>query len=319
MSTMNTIVTESPEEAAEFIRSGRVAAFPTETVYGLGADVFHPEAVDQIFEAKGRPADNPLIVHVSSNAQVELVSADIRPYAVTLMQHFFPGPLTLVLEKAARIPPRVTAGLDTVGVRMPRHQVALAFLRACETVVAAPSANRSGRPSPTSWQAVLEDLDGRIPCLLKGGRSDMGLESTVVDCTGHVPIVLRRGAVTCEELRTVIHDLQTLDEADNRSARSPGLRHRHYAPRGKVMMVKNPPTDPPRHSGYIGLAAPRDEGAFVLHRVCRDLRAYAYELFDFFRACDASGIQTIYCQLPPDTGLGAAIADRLRRASESHG
>lgn len=314
---MKTIVTESPEEAAEFIRGGDVAAFPTETVYGLGADVFRPDAVRKIFSAKGRPSDNPLIVHVSNADQVVLVAREVPSYAALLMDRFFPGPLTLVLEKAEPVPSIVTAGLGTVGVRMPRHDLALAFLRSCNTVVAAPSANRSGRPSPTSWQAVLEDLDGRIPCLLKAGRSDLGLESTVVDCTGDDPIILRRGAVTLEELQAVVPHIRPVDSADDRTLRSPGLRHRHYAPNARVQLVEGAPANPPADSGYIGLTASPDVGGFVLHRVCRDLREYAYELFDFFRACDASGIDTIFCELPPDTGLGAALIDRLRRASES--
>ena len=316
MSTMKTIVTESPDEAAEFIRKGMITAFPTETVYGLGADIFCTEAVDQIFEAKGRPSDNPLIVHISSPEQVEHVSSDVRSYARLLIERLFPGPLTLVLKKDPRVPSIVTAGLDTVGVRMPRHDLALEFLRSCGTVVAAPSANRSGRPSPTSWQSVLEDLDGRIPCLLKGGRSDIGLESTVVDCTGSAPVVLRRGAVSLKELKTVTPDIQLIGEGDDRVSRSPGLRHRHYAPNAEVRLVGNPPIDPPPHSAYIGLITPENEGAFVLQRVCSSLEAYAYHLFEFFRACDASGVDVIYCQMPQETGIGAAVADRLRRASE---
>ncbi len=314
---MNTIVTESPEKAAGFVRAGSVAAFPTETVYGLGADAFRPDAVQKIFEAKGRPSDNPLIVHLADRVQLDLVTSKIRPYASLLVSRFFPGPLTLVVEKSVQVPEVVTAGLDTVGIRMPNHAKALAFLRACNTAVVAPSANRSGRPSPTTWQAVLEDLDGRIPCILMNGRTDIGLESTVVDCTGPVPIVLRSGAVTLEQIRAVVPDVRPLRSGEDEIARSPGLRHRHYAPSADVVLVHTPPLEPPPHSAYIGLTAPVTHGAFERLRVCRDLQEYAFELFDFFRACEAAGLGTIYCEMPPESGIGVALADRLRRAADS--
>lgn len=316
---MKTIVTESPEKAAEFIRAGSVAAFPTETVYGLGADAFRPEAVRKIFRAKGRPSDNPLIVHISRPEQVERIAAEVRDYAAALIEHFFPGPLTIVVEKAASVPDVVTAGLNTVGIRMPRHELALAFLHSCDSAVAAPSANRSGRPSPTSWRAVLQDLEGAIPCILKGGRTDVGLESTVIDCTGSVPLVLRRGAVTLEELQSIVPDVRPVEPKDARATRSPGLRHRHYAPAADVVLVSSPPKDPPSHAAYIGISAPANSSAFVMQCIPRNLHEYAYELFNFFRACDDSGVHTIYCEMPPESGLGAALADRLRRAAESQG
>ena len=164
---MTTHLTESPEDAAAYIRRGQTVAFPTETVYGLGADAFNGDAVQQIFAAKGRPSDNPLIVHIADRAQVDRLAASVPGPARALMDRFFPGPLTLILPRCPDVPSVVTAGLDTVGVRMPDHPVAQRFLAACGTPVAAPSANRSGRPSPTTWQAVRDDLDGRIPCILK--------------------------------------------------------------------------------------------------------------------------------------------------------
>lgn len=314
-SAMETIITASPAEAAAFIRAGELAAFPTETVYGLGADALRPDAVQKIFDAKGRPSDNPLIVHISDLAQVDLVASEVAPYAALLISRFVPGPMTLVLRKSPRVPALVTAGLDTVGIRMPAHETALAFLRACDTVVAAPSANRSGRPSPTTWRAVLADLGGVIPCILKDERADIGLESTVVDCTGAAPLVLRSGAIGIDEIREVVPEA-SYPRYPLHEARSPGMRHRHYAPRARVVLVDSPPEEPAGGSGFIGLTQPANPGAFEQLRVCGNLKEYAFELFDFFRVCDSEGLRAIYCEVPPETGIGAAVADRLRRAAD---
>ena len=200
---MQTLLTTSPRSAAEFIRRGETVAFPTETVYGLGANALDETAVAKIFAAKGRPADNPLIIHLAEAEQMHTVAREINAAAHNFIEHFFPGALTLVVPKTERVPPNVTAGLATVGVRVPAHELAREFLRACAVPVAAPSANLSGRPSPTTWEAVREDLDGRIACILQGAQTEVGLESTVVDCTGDVPLVLRAGAVTLEQLRAV--------------------------------------------------------------------------------------------------------------------
>ncbi len=312
---MKTTLTTSPQVAAAFIRAGELAAFPTETVYGLGADVFRPNAVEKIYEAKGRPVDNPLIVHVSEMDQVDAVAVDVPSYARRLIDRLFPGPLTLVLRKSPSIPSIVTSGLDTVAVRMPDHAVARSFLAACGTAVAAPSANRSGRPSPTTWQAVFDDLDGHISCILKGERAAFGLESTVVDCTEESPIVLRSGAVSVERIRNVVASVRAASRADEEAGRSPGLRHRHYAPLARVRPVQSAPRDPEARSAYIGTTAPRHPHPYERILVCSDTREYAYELFDFFRACDAAGIRTIYCELPAPGGLGTALVDRLLRAS----
>ena len=243
---MQTLLTHSAQAAAEFIRRGETVAFPTETVYGLGANALDETAVAKIFAAKGRPADNPLIVHLADTVQIENVVREVNAAAKLFIENFFPGALTLVLPKAERVPEIVTAGLQTVGVRVPAHDLAREFLRACALPIAAPSANLSGRPSPTTWQAVKEDLDGRIACILQGEQTQVGLESTVVDCTGEVPIVLRAGAVTLEQLRGVVATTRLLhkgaasrgnalpgddpDTFENFAKRSPGLRHQHYAP-----------------------------------------------------------------------------------------
>ena len=322
---MKTIVTDSPEEAASFIRSGETAAFPTETVYGLGADAFNATAVRKIFEAKGRPADNPLIAHIADIREVDRVADFSSKTARRLAERFFPGPLTLVLPKRTEVPPVVTAGLDTIAVRVPEHEAAQAFLRACACTVAAPSANRSGRPSPTTWQAVLEDFDGRIPCVLRGEPSVVGLESTVIDCTTDIPRVLRAGGVTLEALREVVPDMQGPQDTTGGVPRSPGIRHRHYAPAARVVLVdKVALYRPPQEiAGYIGMEAPgedaQNDSRWVLaprgtgyhtRSVCTS------RLFDFMRRCDAAGVETIYCQTVDPTGIGAAIMDRLQRAAK---
>ncbi|MEX2400813.1 MAG: L-threonylcarbamoyladenylate synthase [Rhodothermales bacterium] len=314
---MKTIVTDSPADAAAFLRAGEVVAFPTETVYGLGADAVNPLAVEKIFTAKGRPSDNPLIVHVATHAQIHDVASFVPASARKLIDAFFPGPLTLVLPKSERIPDVVTAGLSTVGVRMPRHPICHEFLEACGRPVAAPSANRSGRPSSTTHEAVLQDLDGRIRCVLRGGRSPVGLESTVVDCTSDPVVVLRTGAVSAADLAEVV-SLSHLRTSDNAVlARSPGTRHRHYAPRGRVVLVDAPPTKFAGPAAYIGLDAPSNAGTFRIAEIAPSLEAYAHEIFDFMRRCDEIGVEVIYCQRVAPQGLGAAIMDRIRRAADA--
>ncbi len=310
---MNTVVTEDVEIAAALIRDGGIVAFPTETVYGLGANVFDAVAIGQIFEAKRRPADNPLIAHVASVGQISELATEITGSAERFIAAFFPGPLTVVLRKAENVPSIATAGLATIGVRMPRGELAHRFLIACGVPVVAPSANLSGRPSPTTWQAVLEDLDGRIDCILKGEATEIGLESTVVDCTGDVRVLLRQGAVSLEELRAVVPETRIADGDDLTSLRSPGLRHRHYTPRAKVVIVGSANVASTEGAAFIGLNAPKGHFAFV--KQCNSAHEYAHVLFEFFRECDRRDIRTIYCETVPETGIGAALMDRLRRAS----
>jgi L-threonylcarbamoyladenylate synthase len=311
---VETELTRSTARAAAIIRAGGIVAFPTETVYGLGADVFNAAAVARIFEAKRRPPDNPLIAHIAEMEQVELLAAEIPAGARSLMEAFFPGPLTLVLKKEPTVPKIATAGLDTIGVRMPRNAMAREFLAACGTPVAAPSANLSGRPSPTTWQAVLEDLSGRIDCVLQGEATEIGLESTVVDCTSDLPVILRAGAVSLEQLRAVVPAIDVSREADESTPRSPGLKHRHYAPSAQVVLVETPEgAVSDGDTAYIGLGVPEREFGLIL--VCRSSEEYAQTVFEFFRECDRRGIGTIYCQAVPEKGIGVALMDRLRRAS----
>lgn len=312
-----TTLTRSPIDAAEFLRDGELVAFPTETVYGLGADALQVRAVEKIFEAKGRPSDNPLIVHVAEPAQAARLSVDIPSVARRMMDAFWPGPLTVILPKADAVPEIVTAGLSTVGVRCPKHPVAQPFLAACDTPVAAPSANRSGRPSPTTWEAVREDLDGRIACILQGGRTNAGVESTVVDCTSTPPTVLRPGAISVEVLREVVGPVRTeADEEEQTTVRSPGTRHRHYAPRATVVLVEGPSeATPGAKAAYIGLERPETAESFGLVQTVDSLEAYARELFHFFRECDGQGLAVIHAQVVSEEGLGRALNDRLRRAA----
>jgi L-threonylcarbamoyladenylate synthase len=310
---MQTRYTTSPAVAAKYVKAGGLAAFPTETVYGLGARAFDARAVRSIFRAKGRPSDNPLIVHIGDRADLPRVARKTTAIARKLMDAFWPGPLTLILPKHPALPRETTAGLDTVGVRMPAHRAAREFLRQVGEPVAAPSANRSGRPSPTTWQAVRQDLDGRIPCVLKGGRAEAGLESTVVDCTGRVPIVLRAGAISLEQLRRVAPTARDATDRERATGRSPGLKYRHYAPHAQVRIARRPPSRLTQDDAWIGLrSAPA--GA-RLTKMCKDARQYARELFHFFRRCERAGVKTIYCGAVPETGIGRALMDRLRRAA----
>ena len=236
-------------QAAEWIRAGEVVGFPTETVYGLGADALNPQAVRKIFAAKGRPADNPLIVHIAELSQIRpLISGEISDRAAALAHAFWPGPLTMIFPKSDRIPQEVSAGLDTVGIRFPANEDARRLIQACGCPIAAPSANRSGRPSPTTAAHVLEDMDGRIPMILDGGPCQVGLESTVLDVTGEIPRVLRPGGVTPEMIAQVAGSCR-VDESvmrplkEGEKPRSPGMKYRHYAPKGSLTIFEGAPED----------------------------------------------------------------------------
>ncbi|MEJ7624711.1 MAG: L-threonylcarbamoyladenylate synthase [Pyrinomonadaceae bacterium] len=317
MSVRNhTLYTSDPAEAATVIRRSGTVAFPTETVYGLGTNAFDAVAVAKIFAAKRRPADNPLIAHIAHLDQIEQLTSEVGISARRLIGVFFPGPLTLVLRKSAAVPLIATAGLETVGVRMPRLPLAQNFLRACDTPVVAPSANLSGRPSPTTWQAVAEDLDERIDCILQGDATEIGLESTVVDCSGDSPLILRQGAVTLAELQSVVPDITLHVVTDSERAKSPGLMHRHYSPTGEVRLVDAIEfATGHRDAAYIGICGVSGSGEFGYALLCGSIREYAFSVFEFFRECDRRGISTIQCEKVERTGIGAALMDRLERAA----
>ena len=231
------------KDCAGHLKNGEVIGFPTETVYGLGCDARNGEAVKRVFEAKGRPADNPLICHIGDKEQIRDIVSEITPLAQKLIDAFMPGPITLVMKKSDSIADETTAGLDTVGVRMPSHPVANRFLKEAGIPVAAPSANLSGRPSPTSSRSVLEDMDGYIYAVIDGGDSEYGLESTVVDCTGTTPVILRPGAVTKADIDSVLNSGETVIAgglSDKETPRSPGMKYRHYAPYARVEIMQMP-------------------------------------------------------------------------------
>lgn len=309
--------------AAQVLQDGGLVAFPTETVYGLGADALASEAVAKIFAAKGRPADNPLIVHVADVDAARTLVRSFPPLAEQAAAAWWPGPLTLVLPRArARVPDATTAGQDTVAIRVPAHPAALALLRACGRPLAAPSANRSGRPSPTRAEHVLADLGGRVELILDGGPTLHGLESSVLDLSGARPLLLRRGAVTLEQLRAVLGEVDTLDGDDAAAlARSPGLRHRHYAPRARVELVGEGEGEGAASRALaagerVALVCRREAvTAALLLRLPTELAGFGRELFAGLRALDAAGVDRIVIEAVPELGVGAAIMDRLRRAA----
>ncbi len=322
--------------AASLINKGELVAFPTETVYGLGADALNEKAVLSIFAAKERPADNPLIVHISERSSLTPL-CHLTDKAVQLMDAFWPGPLTLLLKKKAVVPDVTTAGLDTVAVRMPSHPVARALLDACGCPVAAPSANRSGRPSPTTAQHVMEDMAGRIPLVLDGGPCDVGLESTVVDMTGEIPLVLRPGGITPEMLCDVIGPVETAGSIlsplqPGEAAPSPGMRHRHYAPSGMLTLVTGRPENVIQACRRLYDQAMEEGGKACILALSEHLPSYgtryaldigslhrpqevAARLFDVLRRMDREGIHTIFSEVVEASGLGLAIMNRLGRAA----
>ena len=229
-------------EISRLLTTGEVVAFPTETVYGLGANAFNAEAVNKIFVAKGRPADNPLIVHIADSKMLNLVVKTVPKKAKTLMDAFWPGPLTIIMEKAEAIPMAVTAGLETVGVRMPSNQIARMVIESAGVPIAAPSANLSGKPSPTKGEHVLQDMNGRVAGIIVGDDSSVGVESTVIDLTQAVPVILRPGAITSEDIRQIIGEIKIsesiLKNVYVEHAAAPGMKYRHYAPKGELYIVR---------------------------------------------------------------------------------
>jgi L-threonylcarbamoyladenylate synthase len=314
-------------EAAALIRTGQLVAFPTETVYGLGADGLDATALGRVYAAKGRPADNPLILHVSDPDQLSLVAAEVPRIAHILIRQFWPGPLTLVLPTSSRVPGRATGGLATVAVRMPAHLVALALISASETPLAAPSANRSGRPSPTTAWHVMEDLSGVLPMILDGGPTSIGLESTVLDVTCNPPALLRPGGVTEEALEATIGPLQTTVDRGLRG-RSPGTRYRHYSPKARVLVLEDRSQETFQRTVAVALANYQRVGC-LLHRleladapprvivtqIGGGVADYAHCLFSALRHLDTLEVDVIIVEGVAEEGLGVAVMDRLRRAA----
>ncbi len=308
---METKLTKSPKLAAQFLLKGGVVAFPTETVYGLGANLFDETQVQKIFLAKGRPSDNPLIAHVANFHEIELLVKHIPRAAEQFLEAFFPGALTIILPRSKYVPDVVSAGLNTIGIRMPSLKLTQAFLKECGTPVAAPSANLSGKPSSTSWKAVREDFDGKIECILKGDESEFGLESTVVDCSVSTPVVLRAGAISLEELQRIVPETQLGTSESPDIPKSPGMKYRHYAPNARVKLITDF-SEVDFSQAFIGISQPPHP--FVYQKICKGLSDYARALYAFFRDCDTHGLKTIYCQSVPEHGIGLALMDRIRKA-----
>lgn len=313
-------------EAAEVLRSGGTVAFPTETVYGLGADALNPEAVQKVFAAKGRPSDNPLIVHLAGVEMLEDYVDEIPPVAEKLAEAFWPGPLTMVLKRSILVSDLVSAGLETVGVRVPNHPVALALLRKFGEGIVAPSANLSGRPSPTTAQHVERDLAGRINMILDAGPTEYGVESTVLDVTQSPPAILRLGALTREAIEEKVGPVSVAHEGEL-VRRSPGTRYRHYAPRGRVILVGE--NDSETYERILReLRLQKVSVACIVHspslaqiergELIRVLpsspRLMAKHLFASMRELDEYA-DVLVIEGVEETGLGATIMDRLRRAA----
>ena len=333
------VTPEALARAGALIRSGELVAFPTETVYGLGADALNADAVKRIFEAKGRPGDNPLIVHISAIDQLRpLIATEPSPLARALMDACWPGPMTLIFPKSDLVPMAVTAGLDTVAVRYPAHPDARALIDAAQRPIAAPSANRSGRPSPTTARHVWADMEGRIPMILDGGPCQVGLESTVIDVTGDVPRVLRPGGVTPEMIERICGAAQ-VDEAvmrplkEGERPRSPGMKYRHYAPRGALTIVKgsaenvaeaiNRLYDEAEAGGLKPLILALEShlpayGGRQTLSLGPDAEAMAHRMFDALRRADDLGAEVLFSEAVPDSGLGLAVMNRLGRAAAFH-
>lgn len=316
------------EAAGAVIRQGGTVVFPTETVYGLGANALNPEAVRSIYRAKGRPSDNPLIIHVADFDLTGIVR-EVPPQAQMLMKKYWPGPLTLILKKAPGVPDETTGSLDTVGVRMPDQPAALALIRASGTVVAAPSANISGRPSPTTYERCIQDLAGRVDVILGMDPSRVGLESTILDLSGEVPELLRPGAVTLEDLRSDLGEVRYAPSAslkEDEAPRAPGMKYRHYAPNARVTLFQGDPEPVRRHMldrrqpdtllifiDANGSKEPADDPSGTVR--FGSVEEAARRIFETLRLADDGGARQIWIQAVAETGLGLSLMNRLKKAA----
>ena len=317
--------------AARLLQQGELVALPTETVYGIAADARNGKAVRKIFAAKGRPQDNPLIVHICGMQMLEGIVAEVPPRARKLAAAFWPRPLTMVMPRGEEVSDVTCAGLDTVGVRMPSHPVVQAVIRASGVAFAAPSANLSGKPSPTNAQDTLADMDGRLPLILDGGESAVGVESTVVSVTGEHPVLLRPGYITKEQMETVLGEevlvspaiLEKLKEGE--VARSPGMKYKHYAPKAQVTILQG---DFAAYRQYVAQHAGPGvwalcfdgEGAqlpvpYIEYGRDHDGAAQAHHLFTALRELDRNGAQVVYARCPEQDGVSMAVYNRLIRAA----
>ncbi len=324
------------EKAGTIIKEGGLVAFPTETVYGLGGNAFNPASSKKIYAAKGRPSDNPLIVHIAKIEDLEKVCRDIPEEAYALAKVFWPGPLTMILPKREEVPVETTGGLSTVAVRLPDHPVALSFIEAAGGFVAAPSANASGRPSPTKAEHVKEDLEGRIEMILDGGDVGIGVESTIVDLTGKVPTILRPGFVTEEMLHRVLETVETdqtlMQGPVAGRPKAPGMKYRHYAPKGSLVLLEGEPEKVARvmqekllqakaNGSRAGVLCSSETYPLVEADVKIDLgsrqdeSSIAKHLYGALRQFDTEDVSVIYGECFSKEGLGMAVMNRLLKAA----
>ena len=327
------------EEAGNVLKQGGLVAFPTETVYGLGADALKEEAAKKTYAAKGRPSDNPLIVHIADYEDLKKVAVNIPPETDALAAHFWPGPLTMIFEKSESVPYGTTGGLDTVAVRMPSDPIAAALIRAAGGFVSAPSANTSGRPSPTTAEHVRVDLEGKIDMILDGGAVDIGLESTILDMTVEPPMILRPGAITADMFEEVIGPVgvdETLVNSESKQApKAPGMKYRHYAPKADLTIIEGPmekvveeinrrakeKTDAGYKVGVIATEETVDSylsGDVKCIGTRTDETTIAANLFGILREFDDDVVDFIYSESFDTAGIGSAIMNRLLKAAGHH-
>ncbi len=324
---------ESMQKAGEIIRCGGVVAFPTETVYGLGASAYDDDAVKKIYKAKGRPSDNPLIVHIADVCDVEKVAREVPDVAKKILEKLAPGPLTLILKKRKDISDTVTAGLDTVGVRIPSHPVAREFIRAAGVPVAAPSANLSGKPSPTREKHVIHDMNGRVDAIICGGESSVGVESTIIDLTSNVPTILRPGGITLDDITKICGqaevDKNVLKSVEaNEQPKCPGMKYTHYSPDADVTVVEGEKKSTEKKIAELVLEAKEkglstgvlamsdcDFGADLFLSAGVDNKQFANRLFDALREFDEKSISTVFVQFAMEDSFSLAVKNRLYKAA----
>lgn len=324
-------------ECGRVIREGGLVVFPTETVYGLGANALDGEAVKKIFKAKGRPQDNPLIVHVADADSIEPLVKEIPEIAKALMEKFWPGPLTIILKKSELIPVETSAGLDSVGIRMPSNIIAAKFIREAKVPIAAPSANISGRPSPTDMERCIEDLLGKVDYIIGGERCDFGLESTVIDCTEYPPCILRPGGITLEMLQEIDENIY-IDPAilkksdENFKPKAPGMKYRHYAPKAPLYIVQGSRDkvvekinsmieEYKKENKIIGVIATEETKSLYKDALVislgsvNDMKTLGQNLFETLRVFDDKEVYEIFSECFEEKGIGIAIMNRLKKSS----
>lgn len=330
---------EAIKKAGQVIKNGGLVAFPTETVYGLGGDALNAKSSEKIYAAKGRPSDNPLIVHIAKLEDLSHIVKEIPKTAKVLANHFWPGPLTMIFEKNDKVPYETTGGLDTVAVRLPDDPVAIAFIEAAGGYIAAPSANTSGRPSPTCGKHVYEDMQGKIEMILDSGNAGIGLESTIVDLTGEIPVILRPGFVTEEMLEKVLGkvdmDQTILSVASGMKPKAPGMKYKHYAPKGELSIVSgdskkvvdyinNQILDLQKKGMRVGVIATEEMANEYVPCVLKNIGSrkneaeIARNLYEILREFDEMEVQVMFSEAFEAAGMGQAIMNRLLKAAGHH-